>query len=66
MHTMSLWYWLVVIAVFVGAIYPYVRILHRTGYSAWWLLTMFVPGVNLIMLWVFAFAKWPGVNRAAQ
>ena len=35
------------------------RILNRAGYSRWWLLTLVVPLVNLIMLWVFAFASWP-------
>lgn len=35
------------------------RIINRAGYSRWWLLTMFVPVLNLIMLWIFAFADWP-------
>ena len=35
------------------------RIVNRAGYSRWWLLTMVVPIVNLIMVWVFAFANWP-------
>lgn len=35
------------------------RILSRAGYSRWWLLTMFVPLLNLIMVWVFAYADWP-------
>ena len=36
-----------------------VRILHKAGYSGWWCLTMLLPVVNLIMVWVFAFASWP-------
>jgi len=35
------------------------RILSRAGYSRWWLLVMLVPLVNLVMVWVFAFANWP-------
>jgi hypothetical protein len=35
------------------------RIVNRAGYSRWGLLTMVVPLLNLIMLWVFAFASWP-------
>lgn len=35
------------------------RIVNRAGYPRWWLLTMIVPLLNLIMLWVFAFAEWP-------
>ncbi|MGN6316131.1 hypothetical protein [Trinickia sp.] len=63
---MSPGYWIIVIAVVIAMLYPYVRILRRTGHSAWWLVTMFIPIVNLIMLWVFAFAKWPGVARVER
>jgi hypothetical protein len=36
--------------------------LHRAGRSRWWTILAFVPLVNLIGLWVFAFTRWP--NRA--
>jgi len=42
------------------------RILSRAGYSRWWLLTMVVPLLNLIMLWVFAFAVWPAATPRDQ
>jgi uncharacterized membrane protein YhaH (DUF805 family) len=42
------------------------RILNRAGYSRWWLLTMLVPVLNLIMLWVFAFANWPVTKSRGQ
>ena len=35
------------------------RIVNRAGYSRWWLLTTLVPVLNLVMLWIFAFADWP-------
>ena len=35
------------------------RIVNRAGYSRWWLLTLVVPVLNVIMLWAFAFASWP-------
>jgi uncharacterized membrane protein YhaH (DUF805 family) len=46
-----------------------VRVLRKAGYSGWWCLLMLVPFVNLIMIWVFAFAHWPrlgmgGTRRA--
>ncbi|HDR9033241.1 TPA: DUF805 domain-containing protein [Burkholderia vietnamiensis] len=50
---------LVLVAIVV---YPYVRIVRRTGHSGWWILTMFVPVLNFIMLWVFAFARWPATD----
>ena len=42
------------------------RILNRAGYSRWWLLTLVVPLLNLIMIWVFAFAGWPAVRPRGQ
>jgi uncharacterized membrane protein YhaH (DUF805 family) len=36
-----------------------VHILHRAGYSGWWVILQLVPLVNLIMIWVFAFSTWP-------
>jgi hypothetical protein len=35
------------------------RIVRRAGYSRAWALTMLVPGLNILMLWFFAFAVWP-------
>jgi hypothetical protein len=42
------------------------RIVNRAGYSRWWLLTMVVPLLNLIMLWIFAFADWPAADAKGQ
>jgi len=58
---------LVGLIVFILLVWAFVaifgRIVSRAGYSRWWLLTMFVPVLNLIMLWIFAFADWPSVRR---
>jgi hypothetical protein len=62
MGGLSIWHWIIllVVALFIWAfIAIFGRILDRAGYSRWWVLTLFVPLLNLIMLWVFAFANWP-------
>jgi len=69
MAGLSIWHWLVVlvIALLIWAfVVVFGRILNRAGYSRWWLLTMFVPILNLIMLWVFAFADWPVSKSRGQ
>lgn len=38
-----------------------VRIAQKAGYSGWWALVSFVPVLNIVMLWVFAFADWPAL-----
>ena len=48
-----------------GALWPYARIFSRAGYSRWFCLLMLVPIVNLITVWVFAYAKWPAVSTRA-
>ncbi len=56
---------LMVIAVLAFAAFTMwliVRILHKAGLSGWWGLITLLPVVNLIMLWVFAFTRWPALE----
>lgn len=39
------------------------RTLRKAGFSAWWALLGLVPVVNVVMLWVFAFAEWPALKN---
>ena len=32
---------------------------RKAGFSGWWSLIIFVPLVNIAMIWVFAFVDWP-------
>lgn len=38
---------------------PAAVILGKAGYNRAWVILAFIPMVNLIALWVFAFAAWP-------
>jgi hypothetical protein len=38
---------------------PVMKILNKAGFSRAWVLVAFVPLLNIIFLWVFAFARWP-------
>jgi uncharacterized membrane protein YhaH (DUF805 family) len=40
-------------------IWLFARIARKAGFSGWWSLVMLVPLVNVVMIWVFAFVKWP-------
>lgn len=42
---------------------PLIKILRKAGYSGWWGLMMFVPLLNIIMLYVFAYADWPTLRN---
>jgi hypothetical protein len=59
MSTFSIWqlFTLAIIAVLV--LMPVGKILSRVGYSPWLAILWVVPFVNIIMLWMFAFGRWP-------
>jgi O-antigen/teichoic acid export membrane protein len=69
MFSLSIWH-LIIVLVVALIIWAFVaifgRVLNRAGYSRWWVLMMFVPLLNLIMLWVFAYADWPVSRRHGQ
>lgn len=41
---------------------PLWKIVTKAGYAGAWALLAFVPFVNIIALWLFAFNKWPGAR----
>ena len=59
------WHWVMAIVMpllfilLVGI--PVANILNRAGRSRWWTILAFIPFLNLIGLWVFAFTRWPKV-----
>jgi predicted PurR-regulated permease PerM len=65
MH-LSLWHWILA-AVILGLVaWPGVRILRKAGYSGWWILLIFLPLVNFVAVWVFAYADWPRLRTTAS
>ncbi|WP_020564509.1 hypothetical protein [Methylosarcina fibrata] len=38
------------------------RILEKAGFNGWWTLVLMVPVVNVVMIWIFAFAHWPALQ----
>jgi uncharacterized membrane protein YhaH (DUF805 family) len=65
MAGMSIFHWVIVIAVLVLYFIPVVKILNKAGYSGWWSLVILIPLVNIIMFYVFAFADWPALRGKA-
>ena len=59
MESFSVWHWLIVVIWLFLLIYPVGRILSRLGIPWAVAFLMVVPFVNLLMLWVVAFIKWP-------
>ena len=36
-------------------------IAHKAGYSRWFGLLVILPLVNVVLIWMFAYAKWPAL-----
>jgi hypothetical protein len=54
------------LAVFGAFVWAHARIVKKAGYSGWNVLWMFVPIANVVMLFVFAFARWPIEDKVAR
>ncbi|CAA9889353.1 conserved hypothetical protein [Candidatus Methylobacter favarea] len=39
------------------------RILQKAGFDGWWTLVLLIPIVNIIMIWMFAFMRWPALKE---
>lgn len=43
----------------IASLVAYVVILRKAGYSGWAVLLAFIPLVNVVAFFVFAFSDWP-------
>jgi hypothetical protein len=50
-------FWLIIYILVL--VIPIARILGRLGINQWWAALAVVPLVNLVFLWVLAYAEWP-------
>lgn len=59
MGSFSIWHWLVVFVMAYVVVAPCWRIARRAGVAGPWSLLMLVPIANLVVVWIFAYARWP-------
>ncbi len=56
----SIWQILIMLIWVIVFVVPFWRIFPRAGWPAALSLLMLVPLLNLVLLWVLAFKRWPG------
>lgn len=56
---------LIVLIILIFPILIYGPIAKKAGFSRWWGLAMIVPILSIIILWMFAFVKWPNEEKGA-
>ena len=61
MASFSIWHILILLIISVVFIVPIANILGRAGWSRWISILWLIPFVNVVMLWVFAYAPWPAL-----
>ena len=64
MGPLSFFHWIVTVVFLFIYIFPVAMIMKKAGYSGWWCLLGLVPLLNIIMIWVFAFATWPNLRES--
>jgi hypothetical protein len=59
MGGISVVHWIIVLLFIVLPVWGWCTIVKKAGFSGWWGLLTIVPLVNIAMLFVFAYSKWP-------
>jgi hypothetical protein len=60
----ELWLPLLLAAVAITLVFiPSIRILHRMGYSGWWVLSYLFPPLMVVLVWIVSFKNWPVQSR---
>ena len=66
MGVFSIWHWIIallaVLVVFLPIWFGF-RILKKAGRNGWWSLLIFFPTFLPIGIWVFAFLRWPAIDK---
>jgi hypothetical protein len=52
---------IIILAFFAIPVWLWGHIADKAGFSKGWGFIVLVPLVNIILLWVFAFARWPNL-----
>jgi hypothetical protein len=60
MGSFSIWHWIILLLLLLP-LWFFSRAVRKAGFSPLWAWLGIIPIVNIIMLWVFAYAKWPAL-----
>ena len=64
MGGISIWQLIIILLIVLIPYFVFSPAAKKAGFSKWWALLMVIPLVNIILVWVFAFAKWPAEENA--
>jgi hypothetical protein len=55
-------FYLLLIALFICVLWAGTRILQKAGFDSRLVICLLIPVLNILMIWVFAFSKWPNIK----
>jgi hypothetical protein len=55
-----------IVLVLVVIILPFWKIFKKAGFSPLLSLLLFVPGINILLIFYLAFADWPSLKQAQK
>jgi hypothetical protein len=61
---MAIGIWELAILSALFSIFVFGNIAKKAGFTRWFGLLVLVPLVNILVIWIFAFAKWPAVDES--
>lgn len=64
MGSFSIWHWIILVVWLAVFIVPLWRIVSKAGFPGALALLAIIPLLNIVLLWVFAFVKWPIERKA--
>jgi hypothetical protein len=64
-HLAFRWHWITIFFYAGILVVPSWRIVKKAGYAGAWSLLAVVPLLNIVLLWVFAFGRWPKEQPSA-
>lgn len=59
-------FYLLLMALFICILWAGTRILQKAGLDPLFVLCLLIPVLNILMIWVFAFCKWPNLGTEAD
>jgi len=59
----SIWQLVIILGIIAIPFLLFSPILRKAGFSSWWSLCFFIPVVNILLVWLFAFIEWPVENN---
>lgn len=60
----SIWQLIIILALLLIPLLIFGPVAKKAGFSRWWGLLLAVPIINVLIIWIFAFIKWPAESNA--